>query len=83
MNAAELAVRRERVFDVGAEFFCDEPIDLVRGEEVHLYHADGRRYLDLYNNVPCVGHCHSPVVSGRDHSDAFLAAFEKTVRGLH
>jgi hypothetical protein len=39
MNAAELAVRRERVFDVGAELFCDEPIDLVRGEEVHLYDA--------------------------------------------
>jgi hypothetical protein len=32
-------VRRERVFDVGVELFCDEPIDLVRGEEVHLYDA--------------------------------------------
>ena len=39
MNAAELAVRRERVFDVGAELFCDEPIGLVRGEGVHLYDA--------------------------------------------
>jgi 4-aminobutyrate aminotransferase-like enzyme len=69
-------VRRERVFDVGAERFCDEPIDFVRGEEVHLYDADGRRYLDLYNNVPCAGHC-------RPHADAFLATFEETLRGLH
>jgi len=76
MDAAELAVRRECVFDVGVEFFCDEPIDLVRGEEVHLYDADRRRYLDLYDNVPCVGHCHP-------HANAFLAAFEETVRGLH
>ena len=33
-------MRRERVFDVGAELFCDEPIDLVRGEEEHLCDAD-------------------------------------------
>ena len=40
MSVVELAVRRERVFDVGAGLFCDEPIDLVRSEEVRLYDAD-------------------------------------------
>ena len=34
----------------------------MRGEGVWLFDVDGRRYLDLYNNVPCVGHCHSHVV---------------------
>ena len=62
MSAAELAARRERVFGVGAELFYDEPVHLVRGEGVYLYDVDGRRYLDLYNNVPCVGHCHPHVV---------------------
>ncbi|MGI9206083.1 MAG: aspartate aminotransferase family protein, partial [Woeseiaceae bacterium] len=32
------------------------------GEGVWLYDADDRRYLDCYNNVPCVGHCHPDVV---------------------
>jgi len=48
-------VRRERVFDVGAELFCDEPIDLVRGEEVHLYDADGRWNLGLTKTCPARG----------------------------
>ena len=35
---------------------------IVRGEGVHLYDADGQAYLDAYNNVPSVGHCHPRVV---------------------
>ncbi len=42
--------------------FYDEPVHLVKGEGVWLYDADGRRYLDMYNNVPHVGHCHPRVV---------------------
>lgn len=30
---------------------------------VGLYDADGREYLDVYNNVPHVGHCHPHVVA--------------------
>jgi 4-aminobutyrate aminotransferase-like enzyme/Ser/Thr protein kinase RdoA (MazF antagonist) len=39
-----------------------EPLHLVRGEGVWLIDADGRRYLDAYNNVPVVGHGHPRVV---------------------
>jgi 4-aminobutyrate aminotransferase-like enzyme len=35
---------------------------IVRGEGVWLFDADGRRYLDCYNNVPHVGHAHPKVV---------------------
>ncbi len=42
--------------------FYDSPVHLVRGEGAWLYDADGRRYLDMYNNVPHVGHCHPRVV---------------------
>jgi 4-aminobutyrate aminotransferase-like enzyme/Ser/Thr protein kinase RdoA (MazF antagonist) len=38
-----------------------EPLHLVRGEGVWLIAADGRRYLDAYNNVPVVGHGHPRV----------------------
>jgi 4-aminobutyrate aminotransferase-like enzyme len=37
------------------------PLHVVRGEGVWLFDANGRRYLDAYNNVPVVGHCHPRV----------------------
>jgi len=42
--------------------FYDQPLHLVRGEGVWLFDADGNKYLDMYNNVPHVGHCHPRVV---------------------
>jgi 4-aminobutyrate aminotransferase-like enzyme len=42
--------------------FYLEPVHLVKGEGVWVVDADGRRYLDCYNNVPHVGHCHPRVV---------------------
>ena len=39
----------------------ERPLHLVRGEGVWLIDADGRRYLDCYNNVPVVGHAHPRV----------------------
>jgi len=42
--------------------FYEQPIHLVRGEGVWLFDADGKKYLDMYNNVPHVGHCHPHVV---------------------
>ncbi len=57
-----LLQRRHRVLGSHSPLFYDEPLHLVRGEGVWLYDADGRRYLDVYNNVPHVGHCHPRVV---------------------
>lgn len=34
----------------------------MRGEGVRVWDSDGRVYLDTYNNVPHVGHCHPRVV---------------------
>jgi 4-aminobutyrate aminotransferase-like enzyme len=58
----ELLQRRYRVLGRGSPLFYDKPLHLVRGEGVWLYDAEGRRYLDAYNNVPHVGHCHPHVV---------------------
>ncbi len=38
------------------------PLKIVRGWMQYLYDEDGRRYLDVVNNVPTVGHCHPMVV---------------------
>ncbi|MCP4222749.1 MAG: aspartate aminotransferase family protein [Actinomycetia bacterium] len=45
-----------------APLFYDDPINLVRGEGVWLFDDEDNRYLDLYNNVPCVGHANPRVV---------------------
>jgi hypothetical protein len=68
MNTAELTANSERELGVGAEFFYDEPVHLVRDDEVHLHDAA----LKL-RPTP---------VFGREHIDAFAAAFEETVREL-
>ncbi|MEP7378136.1 MAG: aminotransferase class III-fold pyridoxal phosphate-dependent enzyme [Chloroflexota bacterium] len=60
---AGLVERRSRAFGpamTGPTY--REPLHLVRGEGVWLIDADGRRYLDAYNNVPVVGHEHPRVV---------------------
>ena len=64
MNSAEenLRTRRERLLGPAYSLFYDNPVHLVRGEGVWLFDADGRKYLDMYNNVAHVGHCHPRVV---------------------
>ncbi|MDK4703428.1 aspartate aminotransferase family protein [Rhizobium sp. CNPSo 4062] len=57
-----LITRRERLLGRNMSLFYDDPVHLVRGEGVWLWDADGRKYLDCYNNVPHVGHCHPRVV---------------------
>jgi len=59
---SELLKRRRRALAPAYELFYEEPVHLVRGEGVWLFDVDGRRYLDCYNNVPSVGHCHPRVV---------------------
>ena len=61
-GAQTLAQRRDRALGAGAPLFYDEPVHIVRGEGVRLVDADGTKYMDMYNNVPCIGHCHPHVV---------------------
>lgn len=61
-SAAGLLARRERLLGAGVTTFYEDPVHIVRGEGVWLFDAAGRRYLDVYNNVPCVGHANPRVV---------------------
>lgn len=58
----DLIERRMRTMGSKLYVFYDPPLHMVRGEGVWLTDASGRRYLDAYNNVPHVGHCHPHVV---------------------
>ena len=63
------AVTRERVARRGAvlgpayRLFYAEPASFVRAKGALMYDEDGRDYLDAYNNVVSVGHCHPKVVA--------------------
>jgi len=62
-----LLERRKRLLGKAYRLFYDNPVHIVRGEGVWLFDADGNRYLDVYNNVPHVGHCHPHVVEAIHH----------------
>ena len=72
MTIEDLIARRERLLGPGNPLFYEKPVLLVRGEGVWVYDADGRRYLDCYNNVPHVGHCHPRVVEALARQAATL-----------
>ena len=54
--------RRRKLLGSAYHLFYDDPVHIVRGAGVWLYDADGKQYLDMYNNVPHVGHSHPHVV---------------------
>jgi len=72
MNADSLLERRYRVLGRNSPLLYERPLQLVRGEGVWLFDADGGRYLDAYNNVPHVGHCHPRVVAALSRQASIL-----------
>ena len=67
-----LTDRRARLMGPNVPTFYRRPVHLVRGEGVWLWDANGKRYLDCYNNVPHVGHCHPHVVQEIARQSAIL-----------
>jgi 4-aminobutyrate aminotransferase-like enzyme len=59
---ASLVARRQATFGASSVLVYQRPIRMVRAEGIWMFDADGRRYLDVYNNVASVGHCHPRVV---------------------
>jgi 4-aminobutyrate aminotransferase-like enzyme len=72
--------RRRNLLGSAYRLFYDQPVHIVRGEGVWLYDAAGNKYLDMYNNVPHVGHCHPHVVEAISKQ---LATLNTHTRYLH
>lgn len=70
MSSGLLKERRDRALGFGAELFYETPLEIVRGEGVYLFDWGGRRYVDMYNNVPCVGHANPAVVKAMAEQQA-------------
>ena len=64
--------RRAQLLGPDLSLSYQNPLHLVRGDDVWLYDSDGKAYLDAYNNVAHVGHCHPAVVAAISHQAAQL-----------
>ena len=72
LSKRTLQERRDLALGSGAELFYKKPVEIVRGEGVYLFDQDGRRYVDMYNNVPVVGHANQAVVDAMAKQQATL-----------
>ena len=59
----DLLSERQRLLGRNLSIAYEKPLNIVRGSMQYLFDAEGRRYLDAYNNVAHVGHCHPRVVA--------------------
>lgn len=67
-----LLARRMANAGAASVLFYRAPIQMVRAQGAWMEAADGRRYLDFYNNVPSVGHCHPAVAEAVARQSALL-----------
>ena len=77
MSIDTMVARRDRLLGRHAELFYERPLNLVRGEGACVFDADGRRYIDMYNNIPVVGHCNPRVVSALARQAATLVTHSR------
>jgi 4-aminobutyrate aminotransferase-like enzyme/Ser/Thr protein kinase RdoA (MazF antagonist) len=70
--AGELLARRRRVLGARLQLFYQKPLHFERGSGPWLYGPSGEAFLDAYNNVPVVGHCHPHVVKAVTRQTAAL-----------
>lgn len=70
--AEALLTRRRAHFCEALSLSYARPLKFVRGRGQYLLDERGRPYLDLYNNVCHVGHCHPRVVAAGQEQMARL-----------
>ena len=59
----DLIEKRRELLGRNLSVAYERPLNIVRGSMQYLFDDEGRRYLDAYNNVAHVGHCHPKVVA--------------------
>ncbi len=77
-----LLERRARLLGPCAYLFYENPLHIVRGEGMWLYDDEEVRYLDVYNNVPQVGHSHPHVVKAISQQSRLLNTSTRYLHGL-
>ncbi len=62
-SKVQTAAKRKSVTGGNLSLSYRQPLKIVRGWMQYLYDETGREYLDTYNNVPHVGHCHPRIIA--------------------
>ncbi len=62
-DRARALAKRRTLVGPNVRLSYRDPVKIVRGSMQYLFDDEGRRYIDAYNNVPHVGHCHPKVVA--------------------
>src|SRR5260221_1310512 len=62
LGAEQLHAHRKKLLGGSLSVSYAKPLNIVRGWKQFLYDETGRAHLDVYNNVPLVGHSHPRVV---------------------
>ena len=60
---ASMRARRAALTTANLKLSYSDPVHMIRGQGCTLIDAEGRRFLDAYNNVPHVGHAHPHVAA--------------------
>jgi 4-aminobutyrate aminotransferase-like enzyme/Ser/Thr protein kinase RdoA (MazF antagonist) len=68
----EALAERRRLLGANLSVSYEKPLKIVRGRGQYLCDDAGRAYLDVYNNVPLVGHSHPRVVAAVQNQIALL-----------
>src|SRR5439155_6607486 len=76
----ETLPRRRELLGANLSVSYQKPMKIVRGWRQYLYDETGRTFLDVYNNVPLVGHSHPRVVQAAQEQ---LALVNTNTRYLH
>ncbi|MBC6440044.1 MAG: aminotransferase class III-fold pyridoxal phosphate-dependent enzyme [Rhodospirillales bacterium] len=74
--------RRHRYLGRHLSLFYRNPIHVERGRGAILYDANGRAFVDAYNNVTSVGHCHPHVVNAMHRQASALATNTRYVYAI-
>lgn len=72
LSKAETLALRKKHLGGNLSISYREPLKIVRGWKQYLYDDTGRAFLDVYNNVPLVGHSHPRVVRAVQRQMALL-----------
>jgi 4-aminobutyrate aminotransferase-like enzyme len=72
LTKAETLKLRQQVLGRNLSIAYQNPVKIVRGSMQYLYDDEGHEYLDAYNNVAHVGHCHPRVVKAGQEQMATL-----------
>lgn len=72
LELAETRALRRQLLGQNLSVAYRKPLKIARGWLQYLYDETGRAYLDVYNNVPLVGHSHPRVVRAVQEQAALL-----------